>query len=136
MIQIIIADDNIIILQSLKAILARSDDIELVGEANNGEEVIQLAISLNPDVILMDFNMPEFNGIEAMSWLKKQDVAARILMLTAFNDDALIEEALKKGAAGYLVKHSSSEELIEAIHKVYEGERYLGRGVHPPDDKD
>ena len=130
----IIADDNLIIRQSLKTILGKATDIELVAEADNGEEAIQLTVDLQPDIVLMDFNMPNFNGIEAMSWLRQQGVSSRILMLTAYKDDALIKQALEKGAAGYLVKHASSDELIEAIYAVHQGQTFLGSGVQEPTD--
>ena len=134
MIQIIIADDNFIIRKSLKAILGKVADIELIAEADNGEEAIQLAVDLQPDIVLMDFNMPNFNGIEAMSWLRQQGITARILLLTAYKDEALVKQALEKGAAGYLVKHSSSDELVEAIYAVHQGQTYLGHGVHEGED--
>jgi NarL family two-component system response regulator LiaR len=108
----------------IQALLATETNIE-VGEAENGKEAIRLVEKLNPDVILMDLQMPEMGGIEAITHITASKPNARILVLTSFATDDKVFPAIKAGALGYLLKDSSPEELVRAIRQVYRGESSL-----------
>ena len=128
-IRILITDDHAIVREGLRALIGGKPDMELAGEAADGEEAILKARSLQPDVILMDLVMPRKNGIEAIEEIKRQDPDARILVLTSFAEDDQVLSAIKAGALGYLLKDSSPQELIEAIRCVYRGESSLHPAV-------
>ena len=99
--------------------------MDLVGEAVDGEEAVEMARKLKPDVIIMDLIMPRKDGVAAIAEIKKRDPGARILVLTSFSDDKNVFSAIKAGASGYLLKDSSPEELLQAINDVYEGKSSL-----------
>jgi two-component system, NarL family, response regulator LiaR len=124
-IRILIADDHAVVREGLRALIEAKPDMELVGEAEDGAEAVLLAHSLKPDVILLDLVMPRMNGIEAISEIKRENPAARILVLTSFAGDDKVFPAIKAGALGYLLKDSSSQALIQAIREVYRGESSL-----------
>lgn len=121
MIKVMIAEDQELIRQSLEIILSDKPDIELVGMAENGRVAISLAKKLQPDIILMDIRMPEFDGVQCIEIIKDQCPAIKIIVLTTFDDDEYVFNALKKGASGYLLKGISAKELIEAIRTVAKG---------------
>jgi DNA-binding NarL/FixJ family response regulator len=121
MIRVMIVDDQGLIRDGLKMILSLSEDIEVVGEAVNGEEAIDMLSRVNPDVILMDIRMPVLNGVEATKIIKEKFSAVKILILTTFNEDEYIFEGLKYGADGYMLKDVKSDEIIKAIKEVYKG---------------
>jgi NarL family two-component system response regulator LiaR len=124
-IKILITDDHPVVRKGLSALLATKQNIEVVGEASNGKEAIERARELEPDVILMDLVMPEMDGVEAISHILKDNSEAKILVMTSFATDEKVFPAIKSGALGYLLKDSSPEELIQAIHQVYQGEPSL-----------
>jgi DNA-binding NarL/FixJ family response regulator len=124
-IRVLIADDHAIIRKGIRAVLENVPDVELVGEATNGREAVAEAERLRPDVILMDLVMPEMDGIEAIRYIKAQEPGARLLVLTTFAGEDKIFPAIKAGAAGYHLKDSSPEKLVEAIRQVYQGESAL-----------
>ena len=124
-ITILITDDQAIVRKGIRALLATEADIKVVGEAENGVEAVSQVESLQPDVILMDLVMPEMDGVEAIRHIKAHQPAARILVLTSFATDDKVFPAIKAGALGYLLKDSSPEELVQAIHQVYQGEPSL-----------
>jgi NarL family two-component system response regulator LiaR len=124
-IRILIADDHAVVREGLRALIEAKPDLELVGEAADGAEAVRLAHSLKPDVILLDLVMPRMDGIEAIREIKREDPAARILVLTSFAGDDKVFPAIKAGALGYLLKDSSSQALIQAIREVYRGESSL-----------
>ena len=124
-INVLITDDQAIVRKGIRALLATELDINVVGEAENGAEAVSRAESLQPDVILMDLVMPEMDGVEAILGIKAHQPAARILVLTSFATDDKVFPAIKAGAQGYLLKDSSPEELVQAIHQVYRGETSL-----------
>jgi two-component system, NarL family, response regulator LiaR len=141
-IRVLVADDHTIIRSGIRALLATEPGLAVVGEARNGREAIAEAVRLHPDVILMDLVMPEVDGIEAIRTITLRQPEARILVLTSFTADDKVFPALKAGALGYLLKDSSSEELIQAIRQVHKGEsslhpaiarRVLQELVHPAD---
>ncbi len=120
-IKVLVVDDHAIIRKGVKAVLDLVPDIELMGEAENGAQAIELEKKLQPDVILMDLMMPEMDGITAIQEIKKQRPQARILVLTNFAGEEMIFPAIKSGAVGYHLKDSSPETLIEAIRQVNQG---------------
>lgn len=124
-IRVLIADDHAIVRKGIRALLATEPDVEVVGEAENGQEAVTAALELQPDVILMDLMMPEMDGIEATRCITADQPEARILVLTSFAADDKVFPAIKAGALGYLLKDSGPEELVGAIRQVYQGESSL-----------
>lgn len=124
-IRVLITDDQAIVRKGIQALLATEAHIEVIGEAENGKEAIRLVEKLKPDVILMDLQMPEMGGIEAIGHITGSKPNARILVLTSFATDDKVFPAIKAGALGYLLKDSSPEELIQAIQQVHRGESSL-----------
>lgn len=124
-IRVLIVDDHAIVRDGIRALLATNVDIQVVGEAPNGNKAVALAHHLQPDVILMDLMMPEMDGIEATRQIISLNPETRILVLTSFATDDKVFPAIKAGALGYLLKDSGSEDLVQAIHAVYQGETSL-----------
>jgi NarL family two-component system response regulator LiaR len=124
-IRVLIADDHAIVREGLRTLIASEPEMEVVGEAADGVEVVFKAHSLHPDVILMDLVMPRKNGLEAIRDIKRKDPDARILVLTSFAEDDQVFPAIKAGALGYLLKDSSPQQLLQAIRDVYRGESSL-----------
>jgi len=124
-IRVLIADDHAIVRSGITALLAQVPDIEVVGEASDGQQAITQAAILRPDVILMDLVMPNIDGIEAIRQIKARQPESRILVLTSFAADDKVFPAIKAGALGYLLKESRPSDLIEAIRQVYRGESAL-----------
>jgi two-component system, NarL family, response regulator LiaR len=128
-IRVLVVDDHAIIRRGIRAVLELVPDIDLVGEAENGTQAVELEKELNPDVILMDLMMPEMDGIASIKEIKKQRPSARILVLTNFAGEEMIFPAIKSGAVGYHLKDSSPETLIEAIRQVDQGVASLHPGI-------
>jgi len=124
-IRVLVVDDHAIVRKGVKALLAEIEEIEIVGEAGNGQEAIEQAETLQPDVILMDLVMPVMDGIEAIAQITAKQPETRILALTSFSTDDKIFPAIKSGAIGYLLKDSDPQDLVIAIQKVYRGEPSL-----------
>ncbi len=124
-IKIVIADDHQIFIEGIKALVRDSDKVLLVGEATNGEELMTVVKSKNPDVVLMDINMPNMNGIEASKKIKAAFPHMKILGLTMSDDAISVSEMMRAGALGYLLKTTGKAELINAISTVFQGEKYL-----------
>ena len=124
-IQILIADDHAVVREGLRTLISAKPGLELVGEAADGVEAVSLARLLNPDLILLDMVMPRQDGLAAIREIKQENPQARILVLTSFDDDERVFSAIKAGALGYLLKDSSPQQLIQAIHDVYEGRSSL-----------
>ena len=121
-IRILIVDDHAIVREGQRALIDTEPGMELVGEAADGVQAVQMARSLQPDVILLDLAMPRKGGIEATREIKEENPTARILILTSFADDEKVYAAIKAGALGYLLKDASPQELLAAIREVYRGE--------------
>jgi DNA-binding NarL/FixJ family response regulator len=117
-IRVLIADDHRLFGQALEAILATDDRLEVVGHAGDGSEAVQLALSVEPEVILMDISMPIMDGFQATKQIRKQRPHARILMLTGSNSRVDVDRAREAGAAGYVTKNRIAAELIDAILEV------------------
>ncbi len=128
-IKLIIADDHAILRQALRLLLEARDEVEVVAEASNGREAIELSERLRPDVVLMDMAMPILNGIEATRQIRKRVSRTRILMLTAYVEDDQILEALRAGASGYVVKRSDVSELLLAVQAIYRGNSYFSSSI-------
>ena len=119
-IKVMIADDSDFVRDGMKIILDVDDDFEVLGTAANGRELLALAEKNRPDVILMDIQMPEMDGIEATKYIVENDLG-KVLILTTFDDDELVKQALKNGAKGYLIKNHTPEHLKQMIRSVYNG---------------
>ncbi len=120
-IRVLIADDHAIVRDGVRALLALSDDITVVGEAANGQQAVELARTLRPDVILMDIAMPGLGGLEATIEIRKDNPQAKILVLTQYEDREYIRRFLKAGVSGYVLKKAAGSELTTAIRAVSRG---------------
>ena len=128
-IRILLADDHAVVRQGFKMILDAQADMEIVGEAGNGREAVELAEQLHPDVVVMDVSMPELNGIEATRRLASSAPRARVVALSMHKDSVYVREILRAGARGYLLKDSGAADLVAAIRAVASGESYLSPAV-------
>jgi DNA-binding NarL/FixJ family response regulator len=128
-IRLLLVDDHPIVLDGIKAHLRTQPELEIVGEASNGEEALDKARALLPDVVLMDITMPRMNGLEATSHLRRQVPDARVLILTMHNSKEYIAQMLRMGARGYLLKDGSPAELVLAIKAVHNGEVFFAPSI-------
>ncbi|PDY46239.1 response regulator [Bacillus pseudomycoides] len=120
-IKVLLVDDHTVVLKGLAFFLSTQEDLELVGEANNGKEALKKVGEAQPDIVLMDLYMPEMDGIEATSCIKKEYPNVKVLVLTSFSDQAHVLPALKAGASGYILKDVEPDQLVEAIRSAYKG---------------
>ena len=128
-IRIVLADDHGVVRQGFRRILDAQPDMEIVGEASNGKEALELAAQFSPDVVVMDVAMPELNGIEATRRMGEAAPRTRVLALSMHKDSVYVREILRAGARGYLLKDAVDEDLIAAVRAVSRGEGYLSPGV-------
>ena len=128
-ISILLADDHTVVRQGFRMIFAAQADMEIVGEAANGREAVDLAESLQPDVVVMDVAMPEWNGIEATRRLSSVAPRTRVLALSMHKDSVYVREILRAGARGYLLKDAIDQDLLTAVRAVARGEGYLSPAV-------
>jgi len=124
-IKVLICDDQSLFREALRTLLSSYSDLEVVGEAANGEESLRLAVSLSPDIALMDLRMPVMDGVEATRRINQLGKGIKVIVLTTFDDDETVFEGLRAGAVGYLLKDVSSEKLVEAIKAANNGEYFL-----------
>lgn len=124
-IRVMLVDDHAVVRMGFKLLLQGADDIEVVAEAESGEEAIKRYPEIKPDVVVMDISMPGIGGLEAVTRLLAKDPAAKVLILSAHEDSSHPKRLLKAGAVGYLSKRSAAEELIQAIHQVFNGKTFL-----------
>ncbi len=124
-IRLAIADDHQVFRQGLKYALSNDSDIELVGEAVNGEELLKIALLEKPDVVLLDIKMPVLDGIGALKQLRNANSNIKVLMLTSYDEEHLVIHLLEIGANGYLLKNTEAEEIIKAVHHVYTNDFYF-----------
>ncbi|AEA19105.1 MULTISPECIES: response regulator [Bacillus] len=120
-IKVLLVDDHTVVLKGLAFFLSTQEDLELVGEANNGKEALVKVGETNPDVILMDLYMPEMDGVEATAYIKKEYPNVKVIVLTSFSDQAHVLPALRAGASGYILKDVEPDQLVEAIRSAYKG---------------
>ena len=125
MIRVVIADDHAIVRAGLRTLLGEEKDMELVGEASGGYEAIELVERTRPDVMVLDLSMPDLDGISVTRKIKPDFPNLRILILTLHEDEALLKEAIKAGAAGYILKRAAESELISAIRTILRGDLYI-----------
>ncbi|MBV9744740.1 MAG: response regulator transcription factor [Acidobacteriia bacterium] len=128
-IRILLADDHAVVRQGFKMILEAQPDMEIVGEAGNGREAVDLTEKLKPDVVVMDVAMPELNGIEATRRVAETVPHARVIALSMHKDSVYVREVLRAGARGYLLKDSIAGDLVFAVRAVARGEGYLSPAV-------
>ncbi|MER6316883.1 response regulator transcription factor [Streptomyces sp. NPDC001581] len=131
MIRVLLADDQLLVRAGFRALLDAQPDIEVAGEAANGEEAVRLVRELRPDVVLMDIRMPVLDGLEATRRITegRGPAAVRVVMLTTFELDEYVFEAIRSGASGFLVKDTEPEELLRAVRAVVAGDALLSPGV-------
>lgn len=124
-IRVLIADDHAIVREGLRALLDGQPDIEVVGEATDGEEAVKMTSQLQPNIVLMDITMPRLSGLEAIGQIKRQQPDVKILVLTMHESDDYFFKTLEAGASGYFIKGGSSKELVNAIYTVWNGDVFI-----------
>jgi len=124
-IRILLADDHRLFRQGMRQICEILGGFEVVGEAENGEEAVHLAQELQPDVILMDINMPLLDGVQATSLITENNLTTRVIILTMYRQDSYVFEAIKAGARGYLLKDADEQELVDVVRAVHRGEALI-----------
>jgi DNA-binding NarL/FixJ family response regulator len=124
-IRIMIVDDHNLVREGLKSMFDGGNEIEVVAEAGSGEEALEILEDVAPDVILMDISMPGMNGIQATREIREKDPAVKVVILTMLDQEGYVYEAVKAGATGYMLKNTSSDELLEAIETVHQGKALL-----------
>jgi len=128
-IRVLVVEDHVVVREGLCALISARPDMEVVGQASDGVEAVHQARSLQPDVILMDLLMPRKSGVEATCEIKAENPEARILILTSFAEEQKVFQAIKAGAMGYLIKDSSSQDLVQSIRQVHRGELSLSHAM-------
>lgn len=128
-IRVLIADDHPVFRGGLIALLSRRDQVEVVGEVETGRHAVEAAAALSPDVIVMDIQMPELNGIEATREITRADPSVGVLVLTMFEDDDSVFAAMRTGARGYVLKGADQAEILRAIEALADGEAIFGPGI-------
>jgi DNA-binding NarL/FixJ family response regulator len=123
-IRVVIADDHAIFREGLKVLLRSQPELTMIGEAGNGEELLAVVDSLNPDIVLTDIKMPKMDGISACKLICEKYAATKVIAISMFNDDNTIMGMLEAGATGYLLKNAEHHEMFGAIRTVYEGQSY------------
>lgn len=124
-IKVLLADDHPVFLSGLKSILVKEEQLEVIGEVNTGEDAVREALNKQPDIVIMDVNMPILDGIEATKKINQSCSSIKILILTMYSDEAYLKEALRIGASGYVLKKAVDTELLAAIKTVLRGENYI-----------
>jgi DNA-binding NarL/FixJ family response regulator len=129
LIQVLIADDHVMVAQGLTTLLESQPDIRVIGRASNGQEALELFRQHQPDIVLMDLRMPQMGGVEATSAIRAQFKQARIIVLTTYDGDEDIYRGLRAGAKGYVLKDAEAQELLSAIRAVHAGQQYIPPAV-------
>lgn len=129
MLKVLIADDHPVSIAGIKSLISGVDDIEVVGEATNGNEVVQMALELKPNIIFMDIKMPLLNGIEATKLIMAEDETIKVITVSSLDDEESVVAMMKAGAKGFLLKSCTSEQITQAILKVIEGEDYYCKEI-------
>lgn len=128
-IRVLIVDDHTVVRDGLTAIMGRQKDFEVVGEAEDGVQAVERARELRPDVILMDLRMPVLDGVEAMRRIRAEDQRVKFIVVTTYDGDEYVFDAIEAGAKGYLLKDASRKELFDAVRAVHRGESLIEPGV-------
>jgi DNA-binding NarL/FixJ family response regulator len=129
MIRILLVDDQFLIRQGIKSLLESNDQMQVIGEAENGQRALEEIAKLQPDVVLMDIRMPVMDGVAATRAIAQQYPKIKVLVLTTFDDGEYVSQAMRLGAKGYLLKDTEPDELILAIQSIYKGQTLLGPGL-------
>jgi len=129
MIRVMIADDHAVVRAGLRALIAAESSLSLVGEASGGVEAIELTRQLQPDVLVLDLSMPDLDGISVTRRIKQEFSNIHVLILTVHEDEALVKEAIRCGASGYIIKNAAESELISAIKIIMRGDMYVDPSV-------
>ena len=129
MIRVVVADDHHLVRQGIRALLEKAEDIEVIGEASNGQEAVNLVRDLNPDVLVMDIAMPRMDGIQALGRVHSLEVNTQVVILSMYSDPTLVRKALRAGASSYLLKRSITEELLLAVRAASRNETFLSPAV-------
>jgi two-component system nitrate/nitrite response regulator NarL len=127
--KILIVDDHEVVRDGLRNILLSLENISIAGEAGNGEDAIKLYISVKPDLVIMDISMPGMNGIEATRIIKEKDPEAKILILTMHDNQEYLNQIIRSGAKGFILKNTDKEELLEAVKTVASGENFFSKDI-------
>jgi DNA-binding NarL/FixJ family response regulator len=128
-ITVLLAEDHTVVRQGLRSLLTAEPDIDVVGEAANGRQAVQMAQQLKPDVVLMDISMPQLNGLEATRQIMSEGIPTRMLILSSYADDEYVHQLTEAGASGYLVKQTAAGELIKAVREVSKGNAYFSPSI-------
>lgn len=128
-IRVVLADDHTVVRQGLHALLVSEDDIDIVGEAENGREAIQLVKKLLPDVAVIDIAMPVLNGLEATRQITHSVPSTKVLILSSYSDDEYVQQLTEAGAAGYLVKQTAANDLLKAIREAHKGNAFFSPAI-------
>jgi DNA-binding NarL/FixJ family response regulator len=128
-IRVLLADDHTVVRQGLRALLAAEEDIEIVGEAENGRQALQLVKKLLPDVVVMDIAMPVLNGVEATRQITRYVPSVKVLVLSTYSNDEYVEQLTEAGAAGYLVKQTAANDLLKAIREAFKGNAFFSPAI-------
>ena len=128
-IRVLIADDHVLMRQGLRAMLGSESDIEIVGEAENGRQAVQLALDLEPDIVLMDIAMPQLNGLEATRQITRRSPRTRVLILSSYSDDEYVHQLTAAGAVGYLLKQSAVTDVVRAIREGSKGNAFYSPAI-------
>ena len=128
-ITVLLSDDHTIVREGLRMLLEKEADIHVVGETADGHQAVRETKRLKPDVVVLDLSMPLLNGLEAARQIAKEVPSARVLILSAYTDDAYVEDAVKAGAAGYLVKQTAGHDLLRAVREVASGNAFFSPSV-------
>jgi len=129
MISIILVDDHVIMRDGLRHLLSSESDIEVIGEADNGREAVKLVLSKKPDIVIMDIAMQDMNGIEATRQIKNENPDIKVIALSMHSERQIVVGVFRAGASGYLLKESSSLELVDAIRTIHLGRKYLSQKI-------
>src|SRR5438270_2598964 len=128
-ITVLLADDHIVVRQGLRALLMAEEDIEILGEADNGRQAVQLVKKFLPDVVVMNIAMPVLNGLEATRQITRTVPSTKVLVLSSYSDDEYVQQLTEAGAAGYLVKQTAANDLLKAIREAHKGNAYFSPAI-------
>jgi len=128
-ISVLLVDDHTVVRQGLRALLKSEEDLEVVGEAENGRQAVMLARKSPPDVVVMDVAMPMLNGLEATRQILKNTPSTKVMVLTSYSDDDCVEQMMRAGATGFLMKQTAANDLLKAIREVYRGNSFFSPAI-------
>lgn len=130
-IRVVLADDHSLVRDGIKALLEEAEDIQVIGEAADGEEALKKVEGTTPDILIVDIRMPKLNGIETVAKLTKQSPNTKALVLSMHDSEEYVLKSVEAGAYGYLLKDTSREEFIKAVHTIYDGGKYFSGDISP-----